>query len=638
MKEVRKLSKKILSVIMVLMLSLSLIPATSAHAETTISFDVLRTAINPGYYFSGALINMGVPLNAGDVDKDTFSAIAQVTEADGSVQGSFGNFAWDPEKEDYLVEENWAKWNILDAYVADENGHKVDTGNYVKLDIEWGTRTEANGSQANRYDVPATRASWYSLKGYHALATVEVKLTQEKDIPGVSDATYVQNEIRHDPLFDAFDLSLEVPGGGKAPFYTPANASADNLRPLIVWFHGTGERYVEMEVNGETVNNAGGNLVGNRALAFADDEFQSIMGGAYVLAPQSTTAGWSAARLNDMEALINQVVAENYIDPDRIYVGGLSMGTGMTTPLITSTTDNSIKFAAAMLVSGGNLNANQCSIIAEKGFPVYLVGAASDGAAFGLPGCYDNLIAAGVDAHLMMYPQGPVFDGEYYFGAHDAWNYVYNNLVEDENGTSIFEWMAEQTNTVVMDLTTDAHLVEENEYIPVKVGFNRTVNGNTAVLNFEFDNSLFDYRSFTAAEGVSVVSASATENGATVVLMAPDYDFKSCGELLLSAKEGVDLALQDNSISVTTQYVVLNDETGEKEERTAFGTVSFTTSDGQQGSGEDGKYTLIDLSNLIDVFGADSSDPQWEEIRRFDYNNNGQIDISDIATMAQQIV
>jgi hypothetical protein len=55
---------------------------------------------------------------------------------------------------------------------------------------------------------------------------------------------------------------------------------------------------------------------------------------------------------------------------------------------------------------------------------------------------YNNLIEAGVNAKLMRYPEGPVFDGEYFFGAHDSWNYVYNNLVADEDGETIFEWLA----------------------------------------------------------------------------------------------------------------------------------------------------------------------------------------------------
>lgn len=402
-----------------------------------ISFDVLRTAINPGYYFSGAVIDMGVTLTSAAVDKDTFFAKARVTEANGSVQGSFGNFAWDPEKESYALGDGWAKWNIVDAYVSDADGNRVDKGSHVKIDIEWGTRTVPSGaSSANRYDVPATRAAWYTISGYISFATVELDITQLKTVPGIAAATYVQDETKHDTIFDTFEIA-DAPGGGTYALYSPDNASADNLRPILVWFHGTGERY-----HG---TNPGGNLVGNRALSFADEEFQNALGGAYVLAPQSTTSGWSGARLNDMEALIKQVVAENHVDPNRIYVGGLSMGTGMTTPLITSQSENAIDFAAAILCSGGNLNATQAQIIASKGFPVYLVGNTSDFASFGQPTAYNNLIAAGVAAMIERYPAGPVFDGTYYYGAHDSWNYIYNNLVADDEGETIFEWLANQS-------------------------------------------------------------------------------------------------------------------------------------------------------------------------------------------------
>jgi|GEM_PF-1649179 len=412
------------------------------------SFDVLRTSINPGYYFSGAIIDMGVMLNANAINKDTFRAKARITEANGELQGSFGNYGWDPGMSNRALEDNWATWNILDAYVVDTDGNRADIGQYIRLDIEWGTRTEQSGSSsANRYDVPATRASWYKLgtgswSTYHSFANIEVIIDQEMAIDGIGTLTYSQNEIRHDPLFDAFDPTLEVPGGGRAPIYRPDNASEDNLRPLLVWFHGTGERYISMDINGVTVDNPCANLIGNRVLSFADNEFQSIMGGAYVLAPQSTTSGWNAGRLNDMEALINKVVAENFIDPDRIFVGGLSMGTGMTSPLVLSTTENSINFAGAMLVSGGSFNQDQAATIARKGFPIYLVSNTSDFAGADHINTYNNLIEAGVNAKLMRYPEGPVFDGEYFFGAHDSWNYVYNNLVADEDGETIFEWLA----------------------------------------------------------------------------------------------------------------------------------------------------------------------------------------------------
>lgn len=402
-----------------------------------ISFDVLRTANNPGYYFSGALIDMGVTLTSSAVDKDTFYAKARITEYNGSVQGSFGNFGWDPQKESYALGDGWAKWNIVDAYVADADGNRVDKGTHVKFDIEWETRTEPSGaSSANRYDVPATRAAWYTAGGYIAFASIELDITQAKVVPGIAAATYVQDETRHDPIFDKFEIA-DAPGGGTYALYTPDNASADNKRPILVWFHGTGERY-----HGA---NPGGNLIGNRALSFADEEFQNALGGAYVLAPQSTTAGWNATRLNDMEALIHTVVAENHVDPNRIYVGGLSMGTVMTSLLITSQTENQVDYAASILCSGGNINAAQAAIVASKGFPVYLVGSTSDFAAYGQPTSYNNLLAAGVAAKMMRYPAGPVFDGKHYFGAHDAWNYIYNNLVADEGGETIFAWLAQQS-------------------------------------------------------------------------------------------------------------------------------------------------------------------------------------------------
>jgi poly(3-hydroxybutyrate) depolymerase len=407
-----------------------------------VSFDVLRTADNPGYYFSGALIDIGVTLTSAAVDKDTFFAKARVTEHNGSVQGSFGSFAWDPEKQSYALEDGWARWNIVDAYVSDADGNRVDKGNYVKFDIEWKTRTEPSGaSSASRYDVPATRAAWYTagtspFASFIAYASIELDITQQKEIPGIASATYVQGETKHDTIFNKFEIS-DAPGGGTYALYTPENASNDNKRPILIWFHGTGERY-----HGA---NPGGNLIGNRALSFADMEFQEALDGAYILAPQSTTTGWTDNRLNDMEALINKIVAENYVDTDKIYVGGLSMGTRMTIPLITSTTENKINYAAAILCAGGNISAAQADIIAGKNFPMYLVGNTSDGAASGLPASLDNLKVAGVDAKMKLFPAGPVFDGNYYYGAHDSWNYIYNNLVQDENGETIFQWLAKQS-------------------------------------------------------------------------------------------------------------------------------------------------------------------------------------------------
>lgn len=624
--------KKLLSIAIILVMLISLtVPALAVKSESkVISFNALRTANNPGYYFSGALLNMGVTLNAGDVDKVTFFAKARVTEYDGSVQGSFGNFAWDPEKESYALGDGWAKWNILDAYVCDADGNRAESGEYVKIDIEWETRTIPSGaSSAERYDVPATRAAWYTAGGYIAYASIELEISQEKEIPGIVNATYVQGETLHDPIFNQFDIQ-DAPGGGKYALYTPANASEDNKRPLFVWFHGTGERY-----HGA---NPGGNLIGNRVLAFADREFQEALDGCYILAPQSTTAGWNNSRLNDMEALIRQVIAENHIDITRVFVGGLSMGTGMTTPLITSTTDNSIPFAAAILCSGGSINESQAQIIAKKGFPVYLVGSTSDWAASGLGSALNTLLAAGVDAKLKMYPAGPVYDGEHYYGAHDAWNYIYNNLVEDENGETIFEWLTRQKIPMPLSVTTTANLIKKGDVFDVLASFYDTTETNAVSINFRYDSSKFEYISALAdIDGVSYLTTEAGDGEIKLTLMIPDYNAKDLAKIRFKAREDADLQNEDSSIETVANYVYRDFE-GNKFILTTSGSTSFTTSSGVPGDTDgDGIVTLIDLSNVIDLFGVTSGSPLWSRAKFYDFNNNSQIDIADIVYVAQLI-
>jgi len=623
--------KKFISIAIMLAMLLSLAVSAAADSEShVIYYYPLRTANNPGYYFSGALLDMGVTLNAGDVDKDTFFAKARITEQNGDVQGSFGNFGWDPEKEDYALGDNWAKWNILDAYVSDAEGNPVESGQYVKIDIEWITRTIPSGaSDAQRFDVPATRAAWYKVDGYISFATIELEITQEKEIPGISDAIYVQGETKHDPLFDKFEIK-DAPGGGTYALYTPENASENNKRPIIIWFHGTGERY-----HG---GNPGGNLIGNRVLAFADEEFQETLGGCYVLAPQSDASGWGAHRTDDMEALINQIIAENYVDVTRVIVGGLSMGTGMVGPLVSSTTENSIPFAGAIFCSGGWLSGSQINTIADKGIPVYLVGCRSDWAAMSFPSTYNSMVAAGIDVKMKYYPEGPVFDGEFYYGAHDAWNYIYNNLVEDENGEKIFDWIKNRKINMPVKVKTSKNLVKKGDIFDVAVSFlDKTLTNAVRVL-LKFDGNMFEYRSVREEiDGVTRLTSESGDGELAMTLMIPDYNAKDLLNLRFKAKEDADLQNEDSSIIAVVEYVY-RDDSGVKNIATSIGSTSISTIGGIPGDTDgDGVVTLIDLSNIIDMFGVKKGDAQWSQARFYDFNNNEEIDIADIVYVAKLI-
>jgi predicted peptidase len=100
--------------------------------------------------------------------------------------------------------------------------------------------------------------------------------------------------------------------------YVPPTTVTDplNLRPLILFFHGSGESGTN---NTAQVN---GNI---------DNLFTAAKNrGAFLYAPQ-TNAGWdSATILTNALTMVDRAIAERNVDPNRIYVTGLSMGGGGT--------------------------------------------------------------------------------------------------------------------------------------------------------------------------------------------------------------------------------------------------------------------------------------------------------------------
>ena len=186
-------------------------------------------------------------------------------------------------------------------------------------------------------------------------------------------------------------------------------------------------------------------------------------------------------------------------------------------------------------------------------------------------------------------------------------------------------------NTLI--LTTDAHMVKSGDYFRVKAAFEKEVHSNLAVLNYFYDTSKFEYRGYTAAEGSSVIDTRMTDDGVVIFLMIPDYKSGDYGEVLFSAREDVNFKNEEHQIGLRLDYVVKNDD-NEKEALSATAGTGFNTVDPLQ----PGIFTLIDLSNLIDVFGMDSTHDDWHQYRFFDYNNNRIIDVQDIAYLASLII
>lgn len=133
--------------------------------------------------------------------------------------------------------------------------------------------------------------------------------------------------------------SVLVNGGINYQLYVPAGA-----KKLVVWFHGNGEG----DMLGS--NNNVAQIRANRGgVAWASDEFQSILGGAAVMALQAPSTWYyaqSAGLLDQAAKEINDVIAANGIDPKKVVVSGCSAGGYMTTRMLIAHPE---LFAAAMI-------------------------------------------------------------------------------------------------------------------------------------------------------------------------------------------------------------------------------------------------------------------------------------------------
>lgn len=332
---------------------------------------------------------------------------------------------------------------VIDAYYSDESGNRSEKGDFISLDLQFGPE---EGSPMF-YDFSTGYNKWFD---YH----LKVKVS------GVWEGSF-DNGYFDFPEVEDVNLSGNFTGSEghslRYASFKPKNASEENPRPLVIWLHGMGE---------------GGNnpliaLYGNKVTALFGDEFQKIMGGAYVLTPQTPTfwlqynedkSSWIKNRgqdsiyLKDLKELIDKFADENYVDKKRIIVGGCSNGGFMTMDLILNYPDY---FAAAYPICEAfypkKLKKEQ--LLAIKDMPIWFVYAQNDMTV--KPRIYEKPLLKGLKnigaSKIKVSEFKDVHDtsGKFlkngkpykYFG-HFSWIYFFNNECV-ENGTSIWKWMSE---------------------------------------------------------------------------------------------------------------------------------------------------------------------------------------------------
>jgi predicted peptidase len=162
---------------------------------------------------------------------------------------------------------------------------------------------------------------------------------------------------------DFLDFSTaDLPGR----LYVPPEAE-NSARPLIVFLHGAGESGTN---NLSQINSNIDNL-----LKAAKQR------GAFLYAPQATTVvgsiyNWNdTSRTTNVMAKVDQVLAEQNADPDRVYITGLSMGGGGTWNMVSRYPD---RFAAAVPIAGVK-TADDFAPANQLGTPTWAFHARNDG-------------------------------------------------------------------------------------------------------------------------------------------------------------------------------------------------------------------------------------------------------------------
>ena len=178
--------------------------------------------------------------------------------------------------------------------------------------------------------------------------------------------------------------------------------------PVIIFLHGIGERGNDLN----QVKNAG--LAGKAA---ADPNFPFI-----VISPQCKTDSWWDNP--SLDALYADVLKQYNIDPQRIYLTGLSMGGYGTWDWAQNAPD---KFAAIVPICGGGTPANACVL---KSVPVWAFHNADDPtvSVYNSRDMVDALVKC--CSNLVKYTENPT-------GGHDAWTKAYND-------PALYDWIKAQ--------------------------------------------------------------------------------------------------------------------------------------------------------------------------------------------------
>lgn len=280
---------------------------------------------------------------------------------------------------------------VVSAYTnsAPEFSDQAHEGNWVILELD--TSDEVALAAYNN----GTYTRFYDLVGAYEVSQLADIGERSRTIPGRPDIVVANSAVESLVVDEYAAGSFTATSGSTLPYrlFTPEKVQGERRVPLVVALHGYGESGTDNF----------GQIAGNQiSSAFADPERQATAP-AFVLSPQANPSdpavgGWfgSSTQASVIE-LVEHTIEENpAIDPDRVYLTGLSMGSYGSWGILLQRDD---LFAGGLLVCG-NGGDETAVAAAVADFPIWAVHSEDDSiVAFDAPGSdyriFQALAAAG---------------------------------------------------------------------------------------------------------------------------------------------------------------------------------------------------------------------------------------------------
>ncbi|HEY8389182.1 MAG TPA: Ig-like domain-containing protein [Parasegetibacter sp.] len=314
-----------------------------------------------------------------------------------------------------IVDPNFVAYDgpreIIDVYVSQVNdiGYPSDTGRYIIIDfhdVGWGdggTTTEGGYTLDSQYTI--------TYKG-SGIKCVDGSIIIPQAFEQVGAVSPVLDKYRYDN-YDGLDYSYFL------------NEDVQEPLPLVVFFHGGGQGndiYTPIRFsNGGTV--------------WANPENQAKYP-CHVLAPRNAI---TPADMEKVKGIIDQMIADGKVDPNRIYITGFSMG-GASTWTFLRTFPEVPAAAAPLCPAGGPRNADEAKAVAY--LPLWTFVDAEDFLLNFVVGTYETYSQYWYDSMLTVLPESRLYEPPYNgwkFAGHSVWLPVYNEYTHPERG-KLIDW------------------------------------------------------------------------------------------------------------------------------------------------------------------------------------------------------